>query len=63
MHRWGVLAGVISGALGAQTVSPQLKYPATPRGLQADDLSGVLEVTFRDEGSFGQLLPIKAFTT
>jgi prolyl oligopeptidase len=36
-----VLAGVISGALGAQTVSPQLKYPATPRGLQADDLSGV----------------------
>jgi len=39
--RWATLAGLFSTALGAQTVSAQLKYPPTPRGLQTDDLSGV----------------------
>ncbi|MGE5099108.1 MAG: prolyl oligopeptidase family serine peptidase [Deltaproteobacteria bacterium] len=42
--RSATLAGVVSGALGAQTSpapSLPLRYPPTPRGAQADDLSGV----------------------
>ncbi|HMA22362.1 MAG TPA: hypothetical protein VKP00_00170, partial [Gemmatimonadaceae bacterium] len=39
--RSAVLAGLLSGALGAQTAPTPLKYPATPRGVHVEDLAGV----------------------
>jgi prolyl oligopeptidase len=39
--RSAALAGLVSGALNAQTSPSPLKYPETQRGGQADDLNGV----------------------
>jgi prolyl oligopeptidase len=41
LRRALVLTWLFSGAMGAQTASPPLKYPVTLRGAESDEVSGV----------------------